>query len=794
LKEKEMTAINASRKNASGRQKTMPKRSNTFFGTLNRLFQFQSTGMRRRKTSRGQRHGFRSRLEFLESRRVLSAGDFIGSVSTEWALSSFGDSLAVQADGKVVVVGTIDDNFAVRRYNADRTPDTSFGPDPEFKGLVRTDFGGSVDRPYAVTIQNGGKLVVAGQSASQASIARYYADGSLDLMSYSLPNGMDVQNVHDVEVLKDGRIIVVSTHYDIELKKEKVWLALFTPLGVSPASWRELALDSHSPVALTIDYSGTAATNTNFGTIVVAGKGLPFGSPVSRYKTDFYGGAVEFVDGFRYFSGLTCTDLLAQEDGKIILAGYVEQPGGTRDFALMRFNPDGMPDINFGPISGTGQVTVGFGSGSDDRAYTLAIGDGGKILIGGSAGGDFALARFTPEGILDTTFGNGGKVKKNFGGASDEIHALEIDAGGRIVAFGPGGSGAKGQVAWFTDVVPKVSIVAWDKSANEAGSDPGTFRFDLDRPVFEPTRVYFDVSGSAAANADYLGVSLFAPHYVEIPAGASTASFTIAPKGDMLTEGTEQVKLTLLPGSGYEMGALTYATVNISDAPGVTVTAVDAYGSESGDAVRLKVERSGSTANPLTIGLSWGGTATYGTDYKYIGKTWVIPAGQPSSTIAITPIDDSVAEGEESVRLTLIQGGGYGVASASTAEAKIADNDFAEAPIAGTSAALAWDALEEDLSSVRSADMDQVFDLLALEKVILTNEQGQVRARSDEELLHNDNAKGSLKRTATTPPAATEMKRRMPIRPQMAFTNLDSLDPLNDELISVVLPQLANIL
>jgi uncharacterized delta-60 repeat protein len=92
--------------------------------------------------------------------------------------------LALQADGKIIVVGETSGNgkdFAVLRYNADGSLDTLFGGGD---GIVTTDFaGGSFDVAYRVVVQADGRIVVGGASGSGTTdfaVARYLADGSLD--------------------------------------------------------------------------------------------------------------------------------------------------------------------------------------------------------------------------------------------------------------------------------------------------------------------------------------------------------------------------------------------------------------------------------------------------------------------------------------------------------------------------------------------------------------------------------------------------------------------------------------
>ena len=102
----------------------------------------------------------------------------------------------------------------------------------------------------------------------------------------------------------------------------------------------------------------------------------------------------------------------APGDGKIVAVGTTDHGSHTRSFALARYNLNGSLDTSF---SGDGkQTTDRFG---DRRANGVAIQADGKIVAVGEAsdGGDFALARFNPNGSLDTSFSGDGMQATDFG-------------------------------------------------------------------------------------------------------------------------------------------------------------------------------------------------------------------------------------------------------------------------------------------------------------------------------------------------------------------------------------------
>jgi len=134
------------------------------------------------------------------------------------------------------------------------------------------------------------------------------------------------------------------------------------------------------------------------------------------------------------------TDVLVQSDGKILAVGGAETADDTDHFALARYNSDGSLDQSFGT---EGRVVT-----TDARlevATSVATLPEGKILVAGSAyagGADFGLARFNSDGSLDSSFGSGGMVITNLGGA-DYCSSLIVQPDGKILLGGNGGQGKR---------------------------------------------------------------------------------------------------------------------------------------------------------------------------------------------------------------------------------------------------------------------------------------------------------------------------------------------------------------
>jgi uncharacterized delta-60 repeat protein len=140
-----------------------------------------------------------------------------GKVRTAFGLLSGAFSVVEQSDGKIVVAGEtseadLNKDFALCRYNSDGSLDVSFG----LNGRVATDFNGSSDTGYGITLQSDGKIVVAGSSnGKDFALSRYNSDGSLDI-GFGV-NGKvttDFNGLNDlgysVALQPDGNIVVAG--------------------------------------------------------------------------------------------------------------------------------------------------------------------------------------------------------------------------------------------------------------------------------------------------------------------------------------------------------------------------------------------------------------------------------------------------------------------------------------------------------------------------------------------------------------------------------------------------------
>lgn len=175
-------------------------------------------------------------------------------------------------------------------------------------------------------------------------------------------------------------------------------------------------------------------------------------------------------------SGALAVEVLP--DGRIIAAGYIADDAFTlqnQDVVLARFLPNGTLDTSFGM---DGIVRTDFGGGPE-TARDLALAPGGRLLIAdaffgpNAVGKGFGVARYLPSGELDSTFGSGGLVIEDMGD-QESVEAIIQQPDDRIIVAGsravPGGRRADGDFALLR-LLPDGSVDQSFGVLGKAGAD-----------------------------------------------------------------------------------------------------------------------------------------------------------------------------------------------------------------------------------------------------------------------------------------------------------------------------------
>jgi uncharacterized delta-60 repeat protein len=250
----------------------------------------------------------------------------------------------------------------------------------------------------AMTIQANGKIVVVGDSnitfgapGTNFMVARFNANGSPDATFSG--DGMLKTNFGNpsealgVTLQADGKIVVVGQ--------------TCTPM---PEWICNMAIAR---------YNTNGSLDTTF-------------SADGKQAVDFGGGDNGSYGG-----------VVVLQNGKILVAGRMFN-GSNFDFALYRLNVNGSLDNTF---SGDGRVNTGFGAGTNEHTFGLALQPDGKIILAGQTcdaswgNCDYALVRYNVNGSRDTTFSGDGRQRTNFGG-NEYANAIKLQADGKIVTAG----------------------------------------------------------------------------------------------------------------------------------------------------------------------------------------------------------------------------------------------------------------------------------------------------------------------------------------------------------------------
>jgi uncharacterized delta-60 repeat protein len=313
--------------------------------------------------------------------------------------------VAIQpSDGKIVVGGYSDNgsdaDFALVRYNANGSLDTSFGTG----GRVTTMIGTGSDYIESIAIQSDGKIVAGGEmyngSKYDFAIARFNTDGSLDTSfgtggKVTMTIGTFSDKIHGLAIQSDGNIVVAGESSN---GYAKIALARFNTNGSVDTSFGTSGVVTTS-IGSYQDFAFGIVINPSDGKLIVAGQssGISYSDfALARYNTDgsldtTFGAGGKVVtpvssgnDGIR--------SAVLQSDGKIIAAGYAVVASDSQ-FALARYDTDDSPDTSFGL---NGEVTTGIGS--DSRSFGVALQSDGEIVAAGrSSNGtdyDIAIARY----------------------------------------------------------------------------------------------------------------------------------------------------------------------------------------------------------------------------------------------------------------------------------------------------------------------------------------------------------------------------------------------------------------
>jgi uncharacterized delta-60 repeat protein len=346
-----------------------------------------------------------NRIARLNSNGALDAGFAVGS-----GFSTTVNSIAVQSDGKILVVGGFTSyNGTSRNYIANLNSDGSL--DGGF--TIGAGFNSSV---FSLVVQSDGKILVGGQFASyngtsSPRIAAQNIDGTLD-GGFTVGAGFS-STVDSLVVLGEGKLLAGG--------------AFTSYRGANINRIARLNSDGTLDNAFIVGTGFTSTVNSlavhSDGKILVGGNFTSYnGTSRSRIARLNSNGSLD--TGFTVGTGFNAAvnKVAVQTDGKVLVGGQFTSYNGTTVNRIARLNTDGTLDSGFA-----------VGTGLNDQVLSLVVQNDGKILVGGwftSYNGTSRnyIARLNSDGSLDTGF--------TIGTVDSAVYSMAVLSDGKILVGG----------------------------------------------------------------------------------------------------------------------------------------------------------------------------------------------------------------------------------------------------------------------------------------------------------------------------------------------------------------------
>jgi len=347
-------------------------------------------------------------------------------------VDSFGIDLALQDDGKIVVVGRNFDrgdyypDAIMVRLNQDGTLDNSFG----IGGIVHeNNLENEVSQFWRVALQDDGKIIAVGSKGAYKQeyifdynsffIARYTVDGTPDVsfgdngkietrlkvsnFAKSRVEGREDDYTNGLCLQSDGKILAVG--------------------AVADASTLDLLSNIYNADCALVRYEQSGKLDATFG----QDKNGMIVTSASKQDNHFM-------------------DVVVQPDEKIVAIAIARNSATEKDeFLIARYLADGTLDASFG-VNQNGLVLTSLGT-DHAHAKNVLLQKDGKILVTGNvtwgSHTKFTLVRYTQDGILDKTFGQDGIIITFVGDGDDKSFAMAMQDDGKLVIAGNSFDGAQ---------------------------------------------------------------------------------------------------------------------------------------------------------------------------------------------------------------------------------------------------------------------------------------------------------------------------------------------------------------
>jgi uncharacterized delta-60 repeat protein len=345
------------------------------------------------------------------------------------------NDVAVQSDGKILACGKIitstDDQIFILRLNSNGTLDNTFSGD----GKLNVVTGVGDARAYKIGIQPDGKILMTGftriSGVTSGTLIRLNTNGTLDnafgtagIAAFTQPGVTNAFN--SLAIQGDGKIVTAG--YSDNANAMVRWNADgtidtgFDTDGLFTFKIRDAGDDEIiNDIVIQTDNKYVITSEVLFGTVST---GLVRLNPDLSFDAAFSGDGIANTDA----NDLTAVKILS--DNKIIVAG------GSDDYRAFRFNSDGSPDNTFDG-DGLAIFSGGYGAQTFDD---LAIAADGNVVFAGTGAINFSrqyvFSRIKPDGTADLALSANGIALASIIGSNDDSRDIAILADGKILLGG----------------------------------------------------------------------------------------------------------------------------------------------------------------------------------------------------------------------------------------------------------------------------------------------------------------------------------------------------------------------
>ena len=385
----------------------------------------------------------------------------------------YASGIAVQYDTNIIVAGSnVSNNFQVMRYLSDGTLDSTFNTNNS-DDIGGIGTQGPAGIPFSVIAQPDGSIIVVGQDATGSNF---------QIAKYTYYGFLDTTfGTNGVTVGPKG-FAIDSTLAINTANVSNILNGNIVVVGNNDAGNGLIAQYNSSGV-----FSNTFAINSyGFGEsvmvqsdskVVMAGTNANGEMQITRYFGDGSVDRTFAVNGIVTGPSGVATALLIQPDGSYVVAGH--DLSATPQMLLARFTPAGVPDASFG----TDGVVTG---PANFLANSLALQADGNIIVGGDGPSNIKLTRYTATGTLDATFGTGGVVIGTIG----NVFGIALQQNGYILTVGMDSIASNFQVARYTNSVPFSAPIFTSPLTNPVGD------ITIEGTAQNPSQVYLYIDGS----------------------------------------------------------------------------------------------------------------------------------------------------------------------------------------------------------------------------------------------------------------------------------------------------------